>query len=256
MGPPGRRAEVIADLSAVDWTLLVVAALAVGFAKTAISGVGSLAVALFALAIPARESTGALLPLLIAGDVVAVALYARHGSASTLLRLLPGVIPGLLLGALFIAHVGNQGMQVTIGAVLLMMCAVQLFRRRSPGDVRGVHPVLTVILGAVAGFATMTANAAGPVMTLYLVMTRVPMMAMLGISAWFFLTVNLLKVPLSTSLDLISPASVLLDACLVPAMLLGAWAGRRTVARLNQRQFETIALALSMVAAGLLVVTA
>jgi uncharacterized membrane protein YfcA len=86
-----------------DWTLLQWAALAfgaalVGFAKTAIGGVGSIAVAIFALVLPARESTGAVLALLLVGDVVAVVLYRRHADWGLLLRLLPSVLPGLVLG--------------------------------------------------------------------------------------------------------------------------------------------------------------
>ncbi|WP_189671817.1 sulfite exporter TauE/SafE family protein [Promicromonospora soli] len=233
----------------------------VGFAKTAVGGVGSLAVVLFAVVLPARESTGALLPLLIAGDLVAVALYRRHGSARELVRLLPGVVPGLLLGAWFVARVDNTTMTLAIGAVLVVMGAVQIGLRltRRHQDLREpptVHPVWTAAIGAVAGFATMTANAAGPVMALYLVMAGLPMLQMLGTGAWFFLVVNLLKVPLSTSLDLISWSSLLLDACLVPAMLLGAFVGARLVRRWRQRQFELATLAMSIVAAGLLIASA
>ena len=64
----------------VGWLLLGSGALMVGFAKTSFGGAGSLAAVCFAAAIPARESTGALLPLLIAGDLLALSLYpARAG---------------------------------------------------------------------------------------------------------------------------------------------------------------------------------
>ncbi|MCF4123091.1 sulfite exporter TauE/SafE family protein [Antribacter sp. KLBMP9083] len=233
----------------------------VGFAKTAVGGVGSLAVVLFAVVLPARESTGALLPLLIAGDLVAVALYRRHGSARELVRLLPGVAPGLLLGAWFVARVDDTAMTLTIGAVLVVMGAVQIGlrlnrRHQDLPEPPAVHPVWTAAIGAVAGFATMTANAAGPVMALYLIMAGLPMLRILGTGAWFFLVVNLLKVPLSTSLDLISRSSLLLDACLIPAMLLGAFAGARIVRGWHQRQFELATLAMSIVAAGLLIASA
>jgi len=250
---------MLADLSAADWTLLALAGLMVGFAKTAVGGVGALAVVLFAAALPARTSTGALLPLLIAGDVVAVSIYHRHGSVRDLVRLLPGVIPGLLLGALFVGQVGDSAMKLAIGGILLLMGAVQIIQRvtTSAGalqeDQRGVHPLWTLAAGVIAGFATMTANAAGPVMTLYLIMAGLPMLEMLGTGAWFFLVVNVLKVPLSTSLDLITAPTLLLDLWLIPAMLLGAVLGRLIIRRLQQRQFELVTLALSMVAAAVLV---
>ena len=77
------------DLTASGWALLVVAAVCVGFAKTGITGVGAVSSALFAVVLPARESTGALLPLLIAGDLVAIALYSRHTSWGLIRRFRP-----------------------------------------------------------------------------------------------------------------------------------------------------------------------
>jgi uncharacterized membrane protein YfcA len=253
---------MLASLSAADWTLLALAAVLVGFAKTAVGGVGVLAVVTFALVLPARISTGALLPLLIAGDVVAVSIYHRHGSVRDLVRLLPGVVPGLLLGALFVGQVNDSAMKLAIGGILLLMGALQIIQRVTPSadplqkDPGGMHPLWTVAAGATAGFATMTANAAGPVMTLYLIMAGLPMLKMLGTGAWFFLVVNLLKVPLSTSLDLITAPTLLLDLWLIPAMLLGAVIGQRTIRCLKQRQFELVTLALSLVAAAFLMAAA
>ena len=80
-----------------------------------------LAVVIFAATLPTRASTGALLPLLLVGDLVAAAVYRRHASLSTLLRLLPGVLPGFLLGAWLVAVVDDSAMRTAIGLVLLAM---------------------------------------------------------------------------------------------------------------------------------------
>lgn len=247
------------ELTATTWGLLLLAAVLVGFAKTALGGAGSLAVVLFAAALPARESTGALLPLLLCGDLVAVAIYRRHGSWTTLGRLLPGVLPGLVLGAVFVAVVDDRIMRATIGLVLLAMTGIQIAQRarghRAQETSLGEHRGLSVVAGVVAGFTTMTANAGGPVMTLYLVMTGLPMLQMLGTVAWFFLAVNVAKVPFSAGLGLISPASLAMDLALVPAMLAGGAIGVLTVSRMAQRTFEIAALTLGAIAAGILVLT-
>lgn len=252
---------MLPELTAAAWVAVVLGAALVGFAKTALGGAGSLAVVLFAVALPARESTGALLPLLLCGDVLAVALYRRHGSWTTLTRLLPGVLPGLLVGAWFVAAVDDRAMQLAIGAILLAMTAVQLgqrarARRTDPSFSSAPHPVLSLGVGLVAGFTTMTANAGGPVMTLYLILAGLPMLGMLGTGAWFFLAVNLAKVPFSTGLGLISGPSLLLDLVLVPALLVGGAVGVLTIRRLQQHAFEVAALSLGAVASLLLVLTA
>ncbi len=248
------------ELTLTVWLGLAVAAVLVGVAKTAINGVGSIAVVLFAALLPARESTGAILPLLLCGDLIAVTWYRRHADWSTLLRLLPGVLPGLFLGAWFLSVVDDVLMRQTIAVTLLVMCAIQLwqFARNDGvaplGSPRHPHGLLTISAGAAAGFTTMTANAGGPVTTVYLIRAGLPMLRMIGTGAWFFLAVNLAKVPFSAGLGLITPTSLAMDALLVLPLLVGAGLGILLVDRLRQRQFEVVALGFSAVAAAVLLV--
>jgi uncharacterized protein len=246
------------ELSIIGWALLGAGAVAVGFAKTAVGGVGALAVVAFASAVPARDSTGALLPLLCVGDLVAVKVYHRHADWAVLLRLLPGVLPGLFLGVWFLAIADDSLMRHSIGAVLLAMTAIQVWTRRTKpmaGDgARRAHPMVALGMGVAAGFATMTANAAGPVTTLYLLAAGLPMLEFLGTAAWFYLIVNAVKLPFSAGLDLISWDSLVVDALLVPALAVGALAGIALVRRIDQAQFERAALLLSGLAAAALLV--
>jgi hypothetical protein len=55
-------------LSYWQWIWLAVAAFCSGLSKTGITGLGILPVVLFANLLPPRESTGALLPLLLCAD--------------------------------------------------------------------------------------------------------------------------------------------------------------------------------------------
>jgi uncharacterized membrane protein YfcA len=242
------------ELPLVAWLALAVGAVLVGFAKTAIGGAGSAAVVLFAAALPARESTGVLLPLLIAGDLLALSYYHRHAHWPTLVRLLPSVVPGLLLGTVFVAFADDRTMRMAIGTILLLITGFQLVaRRRLPEGPASGAPAR--VAGVTAGFTTMTANAGGPVMTVYLVMSGLPMLGMLGTGAWFFFVVNVAKLPFSAGLGLISWSSLLVDLCLVPPMIAGGLAGLALIRRINQAQFEAAALALGAVAAGLLLVS-
>ncbi len=59
-------------ISIGEFAALAAAALLVGFSKTAVSGANTVSLAIFAAVLPARASTGVLLPLLIVGDVLAV----------------------------------------------------------------------------------------------------------------------------------------------------------------------------------------
>lgn len=250
------------EITVGAWLCLALAAFFVGFAKTAIGGVAALAVVIFAAVLPARESTGALLPLLLCGDLLAVAYYRKHADWGTLVRLVPGVLPGLALGAVFIGWVDDAVMVRSIGLILLVMAGLQLLQRRSrpapgPLEVDAGQPsaLVTLLVGGLAGFATMTANAAGAVMTLYLIMAGLGKLELLGTGAWFFLAVNAAKVPFSAGLSLISLDSLLVDAMLLPVMLAGAVLGVAVIKRVGQHHFELAALSLSALASALLLLT-
>lgn len=236
--------------------LLGVAALLVGFAKTAIGGVGSIAIAIFALVLPTKESTAAILLLLLVGDVVAVWHYRRDADLGMLKRLIPAVLPGLALGALFLAWVDDTTLRRAIGALLLVLAAMQLVLTwRSPDTTRvGSSRAAAIGTGAAAGFATMTANAAGPVMTLYLVAQGVEKRRFLGTSALFFFGVNLCKVPFSVGLGLFGAETLWRTALLAPLVLVGTWIGLHTARRLSQTRFDQAVLAATVVSALALVV--
>ncbi len=236
------------------WLVLGLAALVVGFAKTAIGGLGTVAVAMYAAVLPARESTAALLLLLLVGDVVAVAKYRHDCDWSLLRHLIPGVLPGLAVGALVLAVVDDLTLRRGIGVVILALVALQLVlsRRRDldAAPSRWPRPV-RVGSGVAAGFTTMVANAGGPVMTLYLVGQGIDKRRFLGTTAWFFFGVNLCKVPLSAGLGLFGSEMLWTASMLVPLVLVGAFVGIRVAGRMRQSAFDIAVLtatALSAVA--------
>ena len=109
--------------------------------------------------------------------------------------------------------------------------------------------------GIGAGITTMLANAAGPIMTLYFLAVALPKLEFVATAAWFFLIVNLCKVPLSTNLGLIHPGSLLFNAALTPFVALGILTGRFFMHRINQKAFEYLLLILSALTALHLIVS-
>ena len=249
------------DLIALyGWPLLVAMAAAsvvIGFSKTSFGGIAAISVAVFALAMPAKESTATVLLLLIVGDLIAIARY-RTVSWRLLGKLVPSVLPGLLLGALLMNVVSDLVMRRTIGGLLLVMVAIQLWQRR-PGASRRPEAgepnwLRASATGTAAGFATMTANAAGPVMALYFLAARIDKVRFIGTNAFFFAIINLTKVPLAAGIGLFTPHGLFLDLVMIPAVLLGAWIGTSVVNRVTQRQFEVVTIVASAVSAASLLV--
>lgn len=261
------------DLSPVALMLLALAATLVGFSKTAVPGAATVTVAVFAAILPARQSTGTLLVLLILGDVFAVSAYHAHADWGALRRLVPTVLAGVVLGSLFLVIASDGVVRRVIGVTLLVLVAVTLVRRRhtasaranertvpsteppggtaAPWDRRAVQlrRLETGAYGILAGFTTMVANAGGPVMSMYFLAARFSITRFLGTAAWFFFAVNLAKVPFSVSLGLIGAASLRLDLLLAPAVVVGAVVGRRVTRVIKQSVFDRLILVLTVVSA-------
>ena len=248
------------DLTALGWIVLSISALVIGISKTSVGGMGALAVAGFAMFLPAKESTAAVLLLLIIGDVVAVSIYRGSADWALLRKLLPAVVPGIALGALLIALVSNQILTLVIGFSILLTLGLQiLLRRRPTAQVTSrdqPHLAASISAGTAAGFSTMVANAAGPIMAVYLLAARVDKLRFVGTNAWFFLLVNLCKVPFSAGLGLFPASTWTLTLILAPVVLVGTWFGRRLLRLISQATFEKLTLAAAAIAATLLLVRA
>lgn len=231
--------------------IAVVGAIAAGLSKGGFSGLGLVAVILFASIFGARDSTGIVLPLLIVGDIGAVSIFRQHARWGHIRRTLPVAAAGVVIGTLIMQRLDNASFRPLLGGVILMLTALQLVRMRWP-DIYGAVPHSRPVawsLGLLAGITTMVANAAGPFVALYYVAVGLPKMEVIGTLAWFFVIINIFKLPFSAWLGVIHGSSLALDAVLVPAVILGLLSGRWLIGRISQRTFDSVLLAFAALAA-------
>jgi uncharacterized membrane protein YfcA len=229
------------------WQYLFIAfgALFVGFGKGGLPGVGNLTVVLLAIALPPKASVGVLLPILISADVVAVAVYRRHALWPYILRLAPWMVVGIVIGYLVFSRVNDAHVKFLIGLILLTMTGLHFFRKwmrrgETGDDHLPHHPVFISATGMIGGFATMVANAAGPVAALYFIASGLPKYAYIGTAAWFFLLVNCFKVPFMVQLGIIDFDSLRFSVSFMPYAILGAVIAPFIVKHINQKVFEIL----------------
>jgi len=206
----------------------------------------------------AKQASGLILPLLIFGDFVAVFSYRKHTQWHYLWRLFPWTAVGVVLGYFTLGRISDQAARILVGWIIVALAALSFWRRyaaAAPEDEKAVsfHWSVGAAIGVTAGFITLVANAAGPLMAIYLVAMRLPKMEYVGTAAVFFMLLNLFKVPFMVDLGLITSQSFGINLALAPAVLLGALAGRWLVQRINQKLFELLVLLLSAIGGILLV---
>ncbi len=238
------------EWNAAHWALAVAGALLIGLSKAGFAGLGVFAVAIFAILFPQGfSSSGIVLPMLICADVLAVGVYRRHAVWSHVGKLMPWVIVGIVAGCALMWWLREHTALARrlIGVTVLVIVALHLLRRRADASVPHTW-WFAALTGVAAGVTTMMANAAGPVLVLYMLAVGLPKMEFIGTGAWFFLIVNVLKVPFSHGLNLITPGTLQFNLILAPVVIAGLFLGRAIVERVNQRAFETAVLALTAVA--------
>lgn len=181
------------DLSPLEWALSVFAAISIGMAKAGFGGLGMLAILIMARVLPPRESTGAILPMLILADIFAVHTYRAHAKGILVLKMIPPALVGIICGWLLMPHIPTQAFGRFIGWLTLALVLLVLVQKFAPRwtNFAVEHPGIAWPFGWLAGSTTMLANAAGPVMTVYLLACRLPKFEFVGTAAWFFFVINL-----------------------------------------------------------------
>lgn len=223
-----------------QWAILALSALFIGMSKTGVQGITLLAVPYMAMAFGAKESTGIILPMLCLADIIAVVYYKRIAAWKVVAKLLPTAIFGFFV-AIFVdklipANEFRQLMGWTLVLALAVMIWSEIFGKENKWMKKWWY---AAVFGLLGGFTTMIGNAAGPVMSVYLLSMRKEKMEYIGINAWFFLVVNLLKIPLQIFVwKNISASTISLDLMMLPLIGIGAWLGIRIVKLFPEKAFR------------------
>lgn len=239
------------ELSSSEFAIIALCAVLVGVAKTGIPGVGILVVPLMAMAMDARESVGVLLGILILADIFSAGYYRRHAQWGLIVRLLPVAFVGVVAGYFGLKVVDDGQLKPIIGVIVLGMLAINYWRDRNEVADAAVPNQWWFIggIGFLAGLTSMMANAAGPVMIIYLLAMRLGKMEFVGTAAWFFFVINWMKVPFSANLDLMTAESVKLNLMMLPFIAIGAGAGILILRRIPQKAFKIVVQILAVGAA-------
>ncbi|MCT2537721.1 sulfite exporter TauE/SafE family protein [Aquibacillus koreensis] len=240
------------ELSILQWLVVILCAIFIGFTKTGVSSLGILVVTILMFIFPAKESVGILLPLLIIGDIFAVIYYRRNVVWKYLVSLIPWVLIGIMFGFYVLNEIDSEQLKPVIGALVLLLILLHVIRERLgerfnkwlPGSIWFIG-----LMGVLAGFTTMIGNAAGGVMAIYLLVKGLPKREFIGTGAWFFLFVNLIKVPFYIYLGLITTDSFLFNLSLLPTVIIGAFIGIKIIPLIPQRVFQILILTFAAVGA-------
>lgn len=232
------------------WILVTIAAYCIGVSKAGFSGISLISVFILADLLGAKESLGFALPMLIIADLLVYPAFRKYSSWKSVWRLTWPALVGMALGVAILGNLDNDAMRKVIGVIILTMTFTQLIKRLEPEKFFALACTrkFGFFCGTAGGVATVLANAAGPIMQIYMVSRRMEKMELIGVGARFFLIINILKLPLGAGLDLITTQSLLSNVILSPAIAIGVWSGHRLITVISQRTFEMTVIVFAAVA--------
>lgn len=224
----------------ISLLLLVAAAILIGFSKTGILGASLPAVAMITYTFNAKVASGFMLTLLIIADIPAVLKYGRFGKPKDMLRLLPPALLGIILGAIVGDWLDEGQFKLLMGLMVLVCLLLILYGQIFKKEIKAPdNKLFHIIIGVLSGFSSMVGNAAGPIFSLYLISMSFDRNKFIGTAAWFFFTVNLIKLPFHIFMwGTITGTSFKYTLAMVPFILLGAIVGIYLIKRIKEKHFQ------------------
>ena len=242
--------DFLASYAIMDLVLIALSAFIIGLAKAGLKGIDMLNVTIMAIVFGGKASTGIVLPLLCAADIMAVRYYHRHAQWPHFWKIIPWMIVGVLIGV-YVGKDMNEALFRKIMAtiiVLTVIIMVALEWRKSltiPGN-----KLFVITMGLVSGITTMLGNLAGAFSNIYFLAMRLPKNDFIGTAAWVFLVINFFKLPFQIIYwKNITASSLLTDLVLLPFLALGFWAGIKIVAAIKDDRYRQIVIVLTLIGA-------
>jgi uncharacterized membrane protein YfcA len=241
-----------------DWVILNLGGFIIGLSKAGFGGFAGVVVGpMLALWRPPREAIGLMLPLLIAGDLFSIPYYWRKWDSRNLVLLMVPAVFGIAIGTYVLSGINDRALKQVIGGIALIFSAGQILRERAGGRVSAwkVKPIHGIIAGLTAGVFSTMAHLGGLPVVFYLLPQRLPAVAFVATSVWFFFMVNVLKLPPYVQQGLITARELRTVAWLLPATGIGALFGVWLSKRVSDKVVNHVVLGLTVITALKLIVS-
>jgi len=239
-----------AAFSLTEWILIFSGAAIIGLAKAGLKGIDMMNVTIMAIVFGGKASTGIVLPLLCTADIMAVWYYNRHAQWPHFWKLLPWMIVGILIGVFTGKHIDEALFRKIMAIIIISTVIIMVWLELRKTPVVPHNRFFASGLGLVSGFTTMLGNLAGAFSNIYFLAMRMAKNDFIGTAAWVFLVINLFKLPFQVFYwKNITPASLQIDLMLLPALVLGFWAGLKIVSRIKDDRYRRVILVLTLAGA-------
>ena len=233
----------MSEITLLNFTIAAGCAFLLGVSKSGIKGIASLIVTGLALVYGARNSTGILMPLLLVGDVFAIIYYKRHVQKKYIIKLLPWMVIGVLVGVVGGSYVTEDLFKYGMASIIIFSVGLMYYWENKKDQNIPSHWTFGSSMCLLAGFTTMIGNLAGAFSNIYFLAMRLPKNDFIGTAAWLFFLINSFKVPFHIwSWKTINSKSILISLQLVPFVIVGLVVGVYLVKKIENDNYRKLIL--------------
>ena len=236
------------NLSVLQWVAICFAVFLLGLSKSGIKGIGIILIVILAFVFGEKASTGVLLPMLIAADILAVIYYNRHAQWKYIKKLIPWMIAGVLVGVWIGNDISEMIFKRMMAIIIIVSVLIMFYTENRKSTSVPNNRFFSSGTGFLAGFATMIGNLAGPIANIYFLAMRFPKNEFIGTAAWLFFIINLFKLPFHFFVwKTVTKETLILNSALIPAVFLGFFLGAylvKLISNVNYRRFILIVTAI------------
>lgn len=266
--------SIFADLfSTLTWPVIIVgylSVLTVAISKSGFGGaLGALSAPIMLFVLPPKMALAVLLPLFLITDFWVVWIWRHYGVFRFVLVMTVFGIIGQLLGWLVFDYIDDTMLAFLIGVVAVSVAmryvqqefqlrrnrqAAELLRFQRRRSLRKAPVKRASFWMSLSGFSSFVSLTGGIPAQIYLLPFRLPRKLFVGSMCWYFLFINLAKIPFFTELDMFTSETVALSLLFLPIIPVGIFIGKWLVLHISEALFYHLAhLALAILGLRLII---
>ena len=235
------------DYSLYFYLIAFFSVLVVSVSKSGFGGsLGGLGVPIMLFILPAKFVLAVFLPLIILTDIWVVYVWRKFPIYKIVIIMCAGGIIGQIIGWLVFDYF-NDSTIVIIIAVLAIATSFRYYKNlflQNKGKSKSIKLKLDIKKGvgwcSLSGFSSFVALTGGIPAQIYLLPIGLERQLFVGTMSFYFLIINLAKLPFFFDLKLFTTTSILLSVVVLPILPIGIYLGKWLNKKLSDRLFYHI----------------
>ena len=226
----------------------VLAVILVAISKSGFGGaLGSLGLPVMVFVFPPKLAIAVLLPLYLITDIFVAYTWRKFPVIKILKIMVLGGLSGQILGWLCFGYLDDKYILILIG-ILALITAIRYFKnliwtkKVSDNSKVGLKPSFLRGIGwcGFSGFSSFVALTGGIPAQIFLLPLKLERQLFVGTMSFYFLIINLAKLPFFFDLEVFSPTSILLSVMILPILPVGIFLGKFLNRTLSDKLFYHI----------------